>query len=74
MHRMLSLTPIYVCRCERCSSVSVISYTYYRQLCKEVDGMQEREIVSAHDYYTRMCMGAEMAFRFRALNSEYANE
>ena len=49
--------------------MSVISYTYYRKLCKTVDKMDDSEICSMHDYYTRMCIGAEMVFRYRAMNS-----
>lgn len=51
-------------RCEQCGSVSMVSHKYYKHLCMTVDGIDESDIPGLHEYYTRMCIGAELAVRF----------
>lgn len=68
------MTIILCIRCERCRRISVISYTYYRKICRDVDKMRKRDIFTMSEYYAQMCIGAEMAFRYRAMNQEEEEE
>lgn len=46
--------------CHGCHRMSVISYTYYRFLCKHRDKMPEASIPTLSAYYTKMCISAEL--------------
>lgn len=45
--------------CDECGRASVLSYAYYRHVLEHIDGVPPAEIMSRHEYYTRMCMFAE---------------
>lgn len=49
--------------CHSCKKVSVLSYTYYLMLSRDVDKLPEDSILSMSAYYTRMCMGAELCMK-----------
>jgi hypothetical protein len=53
------------CRCEKCRRASIISYTLHRHLCLHEDGMQESEIMTRHEYYSKMCMSGEMLLQYK---------
>ncbi len=36
--------------------------------------MRKRDIFTMSEYYAQMCIGAEMAFRYRAMNQEEEEE
>ena len=42
----------------------MISHRYYAHLCMSVDGLKGDNIPGLHEYYARMCIGAELAVHF----------
>lgn len=66
----LSYSCVLLDRCERCARNSVVSYRYFRKLCVEVDEMDENDVPSMHEYYSRMCIGAEMRMQFHVMNRQ----
>ena len=46
--------------CSVCRRMSVISYTYHRNLRKDKDGVPDHAIATQSAYYTKMCISAEM--------------
>ena len=55
-------------RCEQCGSVSMISHRYHTELCMRVDGIRDDDLPRLHEYYTRMCIGAEQVLHLRRMN------
>ena len=51
----------------------MISHLYHRELCLKVDGVKEDDVASMHEYYTRMCIGAELAMRFQKMQESHCN-
>ena len=55
-------------RCRHCRKTSIVSYTLHRHLLVAVDGLDESKVPGMHEYYSRMCIGGELAMRFRQMN------
>ena len=48
----------------------MISHLYYSELCMTVDGLKESDLPGIHEYYTRMCVGAEIAVRHQRMQQQ----
>ena len=48
----------------------MISHLYYSELCMTVDWLEETDFPGIHEYYTRMCVGAEIAVRHQRMQQQ----